>query len=284
MADKPTEHGTLTGYKIRGCRCRPCTDAQLRYNARRARLILYGQWQPYVDAQPVRDHVNALSNAGLGFKRVARLAGVPTGSMSKLLYGNPQRGMGPSKGMRPKNAAAILAVRADLDTLADGARTDAAGTRRRMQALACLGWSLSEQSRRVGWTTQNYCALQTRDQVNVGTARAVRDLYEQLSMTPAPEDKNGVVRARNDAARKGYLPPLAWDDDLIDLPEDQLKAELGARVAAMDDEELLRCHNGHRKLGDRSPLIRAGAAEYARRKKARALVRAAHLQEGSTAA
>lgn len=263
------EHGTLTGYKIRGCRCRPCTDAQLRYNTRRERLILYGRWAPFVDAQPVRDHIHALGEAGLGYKRVADLAGVPQGSMKKLLYGAPSRNMGPSKRMRPAGAAALLAVRADLDTLADGARIDAAGTRRRIQALACLGWSLGEQARLIGWTTQNYCALQKRDQVNVGTARIVRDLYDRLSMTPAPEGRNGVARARNEAARKGFLPPLAWDEDLLDLPDDQLGTELAARAAAMGDEEVRACNNARYKLGDPSPLIRAGAAEYTRRVKER---------------
>lgn len=265
---KPVEHGTLTGYKIRGCRCRRCTDAQLRYNARRARLILYGRWQPFVDAQPVRDHVNALSEAGLGYKRVAALAGVSVTSVSKLLFGCAARDMGPTKRMRPEGAASIMAVRADLDTLAAGANIDAAGTRRRAQSLACLGWSLGEQARLIGWTTQNYCTLQTRPRVSVGTARAVRDLYDQLSMTPAPEGKNGVVRARNEAARKGYLPPLAWDEDLIDLPDADLEIELARQVALMDDEELRGCHNARYKLGDPSPLIRAGATEYSRRRKA----------------
>lgn len=263
-----TEHGTLTGYKIRGCRCPRCTEAQRRYNSRRERLILYGRWEYMVDAEPVRRQVHRLRAAGLGWKRVASLAGVSISTVSKLLYGSPTRGMGPTKRVRPATAAAILAVHADLDTLADKACTDAAGTRRRIQALARLGWSLGEQARRVGWTHQNYAALQTRTQVIARTARLVRGLYEDLSMTPAP-DGPGVERARREAARKGYLPPLAWDDDLIDLPDAELDAELERRAAAMDDDETTRCNSARHHHGDRSPLVMAGAREYGRRAVAR---------------
>ena len=276
------EHGTLAGYKVRRCRCGLCTAAQCRYNARWERLIAYGRWQPFVDAQPVRDHIRALGQAGLGVKRVAVLAGVPHGTMAKLVYGVPSTGRPPTRRIRPATAAALLAVRADLDTLAPRARVDAAGTIRRMQALACLGWSLGEQARRIGWTHANYASLQTRTRVNATTARTVRELYNELSMTPAP-DGPGVERARREAARKRYLPPLAWDDDLIDLPAAELKAELAARAAAVDNAELARCLNAVRHLKDPSPLMRAGAREYQRRHKNRAANRS-NEQEGSNAA
>lgn len=262
------EHGTLTGYKIRGCRCPRCTDAQRRYNARRDRLIAYGQWQPYIDAEPVRQHLRTLQAAGLGWKRAAVLAGISPSTLSKLLYGDRIRGMAPSKRVRPATAAAVHAVHADLDTLADKACTTAAGTRRRMQALSCLGWSFTEQARRIGWTVQNYSALQTRTQVIARTARLVRDLYDELSMTPAP-DTPGATRARRAAANRGYLPPLAWDDDLIDLPDGDLAAELDRRASVMDDEEIRRCSKA-RRAGDMSPLVVAGAREYGRRLRAAA--------------
>lgn len=261
------EHGTLTGYKIHRCRCDACTAANRRYVNRRERLIAYGRWEFMVDAAPVREHVHALGARGLGWKRVAKLSGVSNGAMSKLLYGDRGHGLAPTKRVRPATATAILAVRADLDTLADGANTDAAGTRRRIQALACLGWSLSEQARRLGWSVQNYSILQRRQKVGAKTARAVRALYDELSMTPAG-DRPGAERARRDAARKGYLPPLAWDDDLIDLPDDDLAAELDRRTAAMEDEDIRACHLA-RKAGDKTPLSGAGAREYRRRQRAR---------------
>ena len=43
--------------------------------------------------------------------------------------------------------------------------------------------------------------------------RRTRDVYDRLSMTPGPSQ---VCRDR--ARARGYLPPLAWDDDSIDDP------------------------------------------------------------------
>lgn len=262
---RPIDHGTLTGYKIRACRCEHCTGAQTRYNARRARLIAYGQWQPFVDAAPVRDHVRAIQEQGLGWKRVAALAGVSPSTISKILYGDTGRGMAPSKRVRPETAAAILAVRADLDTLSVAVSIDAVGTQRRMQALAALGWSLSEQARRLGRTVANYAQILKRDRVSVRTARDVRALYAELSMMPpvAQWPGNGVIRARNEARRRGWLPPLAWDDDLIDLPQQELAVELERLVACMDEDELRACFTAYRR-GERSPLIVAANAAYRR--------------------
>ncbi|WP_067812295.1 helix-turn-helix domain-containing protein [Actinomadura kijaniata] len=261
------EHGTLTGYKIRLCRCPACTAANRRYVNRRTRLIAYGRWQPYVDAAPVRAHVRQLMQAGLGWRRIAALAGVSNGALCKLLYGDRRTGRLPSRKLRPDTAAALLAVRADLDTLAPGARIDAAGTRRRIQALAALGWSVCEQARRLDRSVSNYSTLMRRQYVTVATARQVRALYEQLSMVvPDPAGRNGVARARAEAARKGWVPPLAWDEDLIDLPEADLQQELARRAAVMDDDQAAACHNARYKLGDLSPLVVAGAREYKRRR------------------
>ncbi|WP_067487397.1 hypothetical protein [Actinomadura hibisca] len=263
------EHGTLTGYKIRLCKCDACTAANTRYVNRRTRLIAYGQWQPYVPADPVRTHVHELMEAGLGWKRIAALSGVSTGGVSRLLYGDGLRGRPPSRKLRPGTAAALLAVRADMDTLADGALVDATGTRRRIQALAALGWSLSRQARRLDRVVANYARILTYQQVTAATARQVRALYAEWSMVvPTPCGRDGVRRSRNDAARKGWLPPLAWDEDLIDLPEPELAVELRRRVAEMDDAQAAACFNAHYKLGDPSPLVIAGAREYTRRCKA----------------
>lgn len=260
------EHGTLTGYKFYGCRCAACGEARRRYNARRELLILTGRWEPLVDAQPVRDHVRSLMAAGLGWKRAADLAGLSRTVVKRLLYGHQIGGQGPSKKVRRATSVALLAVRADLDTLAAGANVDSAGIRRRAQALACLGWSLGYQAGRIGWTVQNYSAALKRDRVSVRTARSVRDLYDELSMKSAPHDRaGGPARARKYASDHGWLPPLAWDDDLVDLPVGELAAELRRRVAVMDDDEVRRCHAAQRRYRDRSPLVVAAANEYRRR-------------------
>jgi hypothetical protein len=109
-------HGTRARYVMGpgpgqgpGCRCAPCRAANRAAENQRTKLIAYGRWQPYVDAGPAREHVRQLAARGIGWKQAAMLAGVPTGAMSKLLYGGPG-GRPPSQRVRPGTAAAILAV------------------------------------------------------------------------------------------------------------------------------------------------------------------------------
>lgn len=87
----------------------------------------------------------------------------------------------------------------------------AIGTRRRMRALAALGWSCTALAREMACSPSMISQIQNgpADVVRRGTARAVADLYERLSMRcPDRED----VRTRTSAARNGWAPPLAWDD------------------------------------------------------------------------
>ena len=104
------DHGTRARYVCgpdvhgrvgRGCRCTPCTQANRQAEDHRARMKLYGQWRPYVDAAPAREHLRVLAAAGIGWRRAAELAGVATGAVSKLLYGGPGD-RPPSRGIRPE--------------------------------------------------------------------------------------------------------------------------------------------------------------------------------------
>jgi transcriptional regulator len=189
-----------------------------RYNLRRELLINAGQWAPFVDAEPVRRHVNELRAAGLGKRRIAALSGVSNATIQHLLRGNPGSGRPRTARIRPDIARALLAVRPGLDTLADSAAVDTIGTRRRVQALMCLGWSQREQADRVGIDQRTFSAINTYDRIAASTARAVRDLYDELSMTVAPSSQ-GSNYARTYAKKRGYAPPLAWDDDSIDDPK-----------------------------------------------------------------
>jgi hypothetical protein len=227
-ATQTRAHGTRAQYahgpgpgKGPGCRCAECTAANRAADGQRSRAILYGRWQPYVDAEPVREHLRALAAAGIGHRRVGELAGVSSGSLSKILYGGPGS-RPPSKRVRPQTAAAILAVTSSPEQLAPGALVDVTGTRRRAQALVACGWSQARLARDLGLTAANFCAMLRRDQVTAATARAVGDLYGRLWNRPPPEHdqrtRGAAARARNHAGREGWAPPLAWDDDQIDDP------------------------------------------------------------------
>ncbi|MBE4761780.1 hypothetical protein [Streptomyces caniscabiei] len=213
-------HGNAK-YHLENCRCPICCQAARDYDSNRRRAIAYGRWQPYVDAEPVRQHVHALSEFGIGWMRLARISGVPRGSMSKLLYGDPQRGMAPSKRVLPKNAQAILAVEPTLDNLGARVPVDGTGTRRRLQALVAKGWSQSELARRMGMDRANFGGTITRGLVYASTVRTVNALYDELWRLD-PEQHGVPARwaqqARTLAAARGWAPIGAWDDDRIDDP------------------------------------------------------------------
>ncbi|MGH3217892.1 MAG: hypothetical protein ACRDPY_04040 [Streptosporangiaceae bacterium] len=222
------EHGTRARYvfgpgpgKGAGCRCDPCTAANRQEGAHRSRQRAYGQWAPYVDAQPAREHARQLAGHGIVWKRVAALAGVSTGAMSKLLYGGPGQ-REPSRRIRPETAAAILAVRPEAASLAPSAVVDATGSHRRLQALVAGGWCQAKLAGRLGMTSANFGACMGREQVTASTAQAVRSLYGDLWDQVPPEsgqrEKIAAARARNYARTHGWAPPAAWDDDVMDDP------------------------------------------------------------------
>ena len=89
---------------------------------------------------------------------------------------------------------------------------DSTGTRRRLQALAALGWSSTDLARLLGVVQSTVNHWSRRPHVHLRTARRVADLYEQLSMQVGPTPK-----ARAYALRCGWPPPLAWGDDIDSL-------------------------------------------------------------------
>lgn len=99
------------------------------------------------------------------------------------------------------------------------ATIDGSGTRRRLQALTVMGWSPPELALRLGMNEQSVLRLRnssTARRVLPATYGAVRDLYDQLWNRRSPGLHS--QRLTNLALRKGWHPPLAWDDDEIDNP------------------------------------------------------------------
>jgi len=227
------EHGTKACYVYgpegrdtsRGCRCGACSQANRDEKNQRSRLIAYGRWQPYVPAGPAREHLKMLMRNGIGWKRAAEVAGVPNGTVSHLLYGGP-KDRPPSRRIRPETEKAILSVRPSLDLMADLAWTDATGTRRRVRGLAVLGWSQPVLAARLGMKPENFTAAVRRRRVSAVFARAVRDLARELTRDPlhqappetTPREKRAAACVRGYAARAGWVPLVAWGDD-IDNPQ-----------------------------------------------------------------
>lgn len=214
------DHG-YARYRLDGCRCYTCAAARSAYDDNRNRAIAYGTWHPWVDAAPVRAHVEHLRSCGLGLRRIAAASGVHRSVLVGLMNGKP--GRAPASKLRPATALRILDVQPTWDNLGDSTVIHATGTVRRLRALVTLGWSQAKLAQRMGITPPNFTTTINADRVLVRTARTVRGLYDELWNQAPPEDthrdKIAASRARNVARSRGWVSPLAWDDDSIDDPE-----------------------------------------------------------------
>lgn len=219
------QHGTYVTYTQDRCRCWPCTEASRAYNAGLRRRNAYGR-SNLIDAEPVRQHVRTLMAAGIGLKQITKATGINGGVLCKLMYGTEATDYQPSRRIAKHNAATLLALDpADTTLLADGARTHGTGTRRRLQALAHQGWSISRLAHQLGTDRQRLDSCLRGKDINVVTARAVADLYDQLwdQVPPQGDQRQRIAytRALKHARDRGWVGPLAWDDDTIDDPAAQ---------------------------------------------------------------
>lgn len=204
-------HGPEPGSRNGGCRCEPCKTANREAVRARAQRTA----PAYVAAGPAREHLQFLSDHGVGLKQAARVSGVSHGTISKLMYGAP--GRAPSKRIRHSTSERILAVTpADA---ADGGRIPAGPTWERLDDLIAAGVPKAELARRLG---QKGPGLQlSRNLVSARHARAVAAMHaeylrgeftyvrrtrhgDQTVTVPAPDraDIADLVERRNQAARR----------------------------------------------------------------------------------
>lgn len=204
-----SSHGTYAMYTRGKCRCQDCRDANAAYQRGYRKRCAQRRWGAaeswLVDAQPVRDHIAMLRAHGVGWQRIAALAEVPRVTVSRLSgYGDQRR---PQRRLARTSAERIMAI--TPDDAAGRALVPSGPTVRRLQALAALGWTLQAIADRLDVWRQHVSVVQSGDRelVRADTARAVARVYRDLHMTPGPNSRT-AARAR----RRGWLPPLAWDD------------------------------------------------------------------------
>ena len=100
---------------------------------------------------------------------------------------------------------------------------DATGAHRRIRALQAIGWTFAEINDAAGKPGNHFGGFSGNvlryRRIGPGTFAAIEQAYRALSMT-VPQ---GPYRDRNRsiAKRRGYVPPLAWDD--IDDPAETPK-------------------------------------------------------------
>ena len=208
----------------------------------------------YVDAAPIRDHLEVLYAAGWSLNSIAGVSGVPATTLSKI--GTHQQGT-----VRPQTIARVLAV--DPDALADRTNRDGrepfvskVGCERRIQALMFLGWTHEAMRAHCGIRTAVVLHQQGR-WITRSTHDAIASMYRDLCSKPGPSART-VARAK----KAGYVGPLAWNNiDRDPEPYADLDGETCEDIDPVVVERLL--------LGDRVPSTRAEKVEAMRRWRAR---------------
>lgn len=235
-------HGTISRHKHHKCDCGPCRVAWLAYGSRVRRLKAYGQWQPYVDAGPAREHVQSLRDANIGLRRIAVLSGVGYATLYRLMQVDEKYRI------RASTEAALLKVEASLDAYADAAAVEGTGTRRRIEALAAMGWSIPVQADRLGVHRSTVSRILDGHSAEAATVRAVRALFDRLwDQTPPATTKGQRIslgRTRAMAARRGWLPALAWDDNIDDPAARPYRPLAGHRRSVVDPVAVERALKG----------------------------------------
>lgn len=205
------DHGTLSRYKHHGCRCRTCVLGYRDYQRTSRRRRAYGTWHPFVDAEPIRQHILTLHNSGMSYASIAKAAGMYEATVTGFIYALSARD--PRKEKATQDIAArILAVTAD--PLLSG-WVDATGTRRRVQALVANGWPMDALAEHIGVNADTVSRITRQAKVYTSTARAVLAVYDQYA-TESPQN-HGIEawkadRTRRAAQAKNWPDPVWWED------------------------------------------------------------------------
>lgn len=173
------QHGTRSCYVHgpapgagRGCRCEPCREANSDYVNHVDRMKAYGRWEPWAPSEmleEVRQHLANLRRLGVGYKTVARAAGMSVSNVDRIRRGTRVR-------IRPETAARILAVTSSAR--AAHSIVDAGPTWVLIDRLLAAGYRRYEIAR---WLGNESPALQlSRDRILERHARRIREIYEAI--------------------------------------------------------------------------------------------------------
>jgi len=158
-------------------------------------------------AQRTIRQIDVLLQAGWSYRGIADAAGVSVQSINLV-----HRGL--QKSVANQTEERILALRADsiFQRPNKAGFVPNIGARRRLQALMAIGYRHSDLTPLIG-SRSSTLLHQIGDWISLEKHEAMARVYDQLWDKPGPSKK-----AIKNAAKLGYLPPLAWDDDDIDNP------------------------------------------------------------------
>ena len=160
----------------------------------------------YVDAAPVRVRLQRLVDAHVPVRALGRVTGLSATTVRKILDGDQPR-------VQRATAARVARLSpGDVYANQSTGHVPRVGAARRVQALLAMGWPHHALGA-AGIVNSAQIIGASGDLITVQRWRQVRDVYDRLSMTPGPSPET-----RGWAAKLGYAPPLAWDEEGIDDP------------------------------------------------------------------
>jgi hypothetical protein len=205
-------HEKLTCYVDYRCRRPDCVDRYTQQNRARRLAHANGTWDKLIDAEPVRQHLLTLHAAGITIHRVATLTGMEYANVRIYTQHGYKNSEPRRRRITPEVAARILAL--DINEITP-AKIDATGLKRRIQALAVIGWPTEHVASRAGLSPRNISTLIQQPTVLAATAQAITTAYDELRHRSARRNgvsKNVATRTRNRAATKRWPPPKYWDE------------------------------------------------------------------------
>ncbi|MGW1246969.1 hypothetical protein [Streptomyces sp. NPDC002535] len=257
-----TQHGTLSCGKYRKCKRPECREAARAYRRLTYRKQGYGTWQPFVEAEPARQHILALNAAGFSYKVIADHLGKTLAAVTSIVY-ELTPGRGRKRKIRPEFAAAILAL--SPESMTPG-MLPAVGSVRRVRALNAIGWPTRVIAEHMGTVAPRIRSITGRQQlVTRATAQGIADCYQQLHRLSPLEHgiaPGTVLKLTRMAARKGWRDPLWWEDmghiDDPDFDPASVEQELGrndeAAVRRAEIEHLMSFGLDHENIAARMAM------------------------------
>lgn len=192
-------HGDRIRY-VAGCRCDECRRANTLYERTRAAARAAGDFNGLVLAQRAREHIAALSAAGVGRRQVVDASGVADTIVQTIISGAKLK-------IRARTERAILTV--TRDAIADHALIDAGPTWKLLDELLGWGYAKAHLARELGYGTP---ALQIkRTQCTVRTAYDVQRLHARLRMVPSGPTLRLIGKLREEGYRQARIEAMLAD-------------------------------------------------------------------------
>ncbi len=201
----------MTAASAQGWTPGPDREARRRtadYARRRYQLSRAGQWAPFTDTGPVREHLEVLREVGFTLEQIGRVAGVSVATLRRA-----------AKEPRMTSAAADAIMGIPLPAADPDQRPGATGGEK-LRTLVADGWTLVQIAEATG-LSDRALHRQMHEQVPPmrGTVQAIDRAYDQL-LVDDPGDGYIAARARARAERAGWqpsTPPLPPEADIDDV-------------------------------------------------------------------